>query len=1054
MSQCLTLERLGPMLSSLSFEMGLFLKISVLFAGALLVGYGLRDANPRWRRLLWRGVALATLALPPLLVFAPRVNIPVFTAPPAASSETAIQPEEPENEHPSQATRGVEELVELSTHRGLGLREEYLIGAANGASPQGALENADSPSDPVAGSRSGAAESYGAPAPDATGGSPWGARGALGMVWLAGVMTYLARLLPASALLRRLVRTSSPATAALARQYGRVARDLGITAPPRLAVSDRIAAPMVTGLRRPWLLVPPYLEARPAWEQRACLAHELGHHVGADVRWSFLVYAVASGLWFHPLAWLARRAHETACEEVADGVAADLVGDRRAYASCLARVGLEANRRRDSQLALAAYGGLSMARLSAISRRLRRLARHDSAGPLARRHAAAFGIVGVVAVLALASLGASAANPAGSGAAAVAPPPVAAAAPTDWTGDLTAIAPTDWNYDRAAHLLERAGFGGTPEEIDRLARMTPAEAVDFLVDYESIPAGAVAPFDESGIYPNGHKVRPLQEIVATALLSGKAFGIKATQEGKLAYQPAVNEFYTLLVSEHAEMHRAGAWWAERMLTTPRPLEEKLTLFWHDHFATSQEKVLRYQKMIGQIETLRKNASGNFRDLLIAVAQDPAMLVWLDNKDNVKGKPNENFAREVMELFSMGEGQGYSEHDIREMARAFTGWTMTPDNITKHEGKFANNPELHDPGVKTFLGASGEFNGHDAIDIILKQPATGRFIAKKFYRYFVRDDIESAPIDPLAKVLVDSGYEFKPFLKTVFLSRDFYAPVSIGTRIKGPVEFIVSTSKKFGLDTIPSIPDFTETCETLGQVLFFPPNVAGWPDGRSWINPSTLLTRGNYVHALLVPEPETYGAPDKVVDEGYRRIPLAFPEYAITPRIWNAKTGKMEPVSPAEYEEFLAGIGSVTMEEDRLAKVASGAGPAMPADNGSMPKSKMSKIANDEKYNLAVGVYTGFVTAFDRVKAIPRVPAAIDLAGMAKKAGVQSPREAVDYFSRRFLSVPLPQSDREAIVAFLEKQILSDRLDYSSPALERALRQAVHLILSSPEYQLG
>ena len=310
-----------------------------------------------------------------------------------------------------------------------------------------------------------------------------------------------------------------------------------------------------------------------------------------------------------------------------------------------------------------------------------------------------------------------------------------------WAEDLTPISDSDWNADRAAHLLERAGFGGTPDDIAKLAAMSPVEAVNYLVDYESMDVSHLPEFEESNIYPNGYKFAAIQKVAPAALLTGKAFGIPARQEGPLPLQPGINEFYTLLWSDYAEMRRAGQWWAERMLITPRPFQERMTLYWHDHFATSQDKLHRHRKMLAHIDLFRQNAVTNFRDLLIKVSQDPAMLVWLDNKDNVKGKPNENYAREIMELFCMGEGQGYTETDIRELARCFTGWTTTKDATTEPgQGEFINDPSKHDDGEKTFLGETGNFDGYQAIDIILKQDATAKFLSGKIYRYFVREDI--------------------------------------------------------------------------------------------------------------------------------------------------------------------------------------------------------------------------------------------------------------------------------------------------------------------------
>jgi hypothetical protein len=622
--------------------------------------------------------------------------------------------------------------------------------------------------------------------------------------------------------------------------------------------------------------------------------------------------------------------------------------------------------------------------------------------------------------------------------------------PPSWANDLTPITQEDWNYQRAAHLLERAGFGGTPEEVQKLTAMSPMEAVNYLVDYESIDDSKLPAYELSPIYPHGYKHVPLQKGIPTAIRTGKAYGIKAKQEGALPYQPAVNEYYALLISEHWEMRRAGQWWAERMLLTPRPLQEKLALFWHGHFATSQEKVLNCELMLGQIATLRKLANGNFRDILIAIAQDPAMLIWLDNRDNVKGKPNENFAREVMELFAMGEGKGYTESDIREIARALTGWTMKPVETVKDDPKFVDDKSRHDDGIKSFLGAKGSFTGYDAIDIILKQPATSRFISGKIYRYLVREDLSPELNDKLAKVLVDSKYDFKPLLKAILLSRDFYSEPSCGTQIKGPVDFLVSTYRKLGLKHLPGIPDFTDTTTNLGQQLFFPPNVAGWSGGRSWINPATLLTRGNLVRMLLFPDPASYIAPDKIVTEGYRAIPLKFRQYHITPYIWDAKAQHMEPVSLAEYDRFLAGLSTGNMKAMGKPKKTETEMMAAPGEQ----KSKMMEIANTERYNLAVGLYAGFVEGYNRVKPIPRTTAELNFVAMTKSANVGTVDDAVDYFCRRFLSVDLQPDRRAAIVDFLHNELASDRLDYNDKNLETTLRRTVHLILSAPEYQLG
>ena len=392
--------------------------------------------------------------------------------------------------------------------------------------------------------------------------------------------------------------------------------------------------------------------------------------------------------------------------------------------------------------------------------------------------------------------------------------------PVDWQGDLSPIASSEWSYDRAAHLLERAGFGGTPEDIERLAAMTPEEAVRHLVHYESIDNSHLPPFDESGVHDPGLVPFPPSRPATTQLAkeNGEAIGVKVKASGNRRLQPVVNKFFYWLRASMLETRRVSYWWADRMLNTNRPLEEKMALFWHGHFATSEAKVRDYRKMLLQNETFRRHATGNFRDLVVAVAQDPAMLYFLDAGVNIKGAPNENFAREIMELFTMGVGN-YSEEDIREAARAFTGWNS--DDLT-----FVVNAAQHDDGTKNFLGNEGGFDGEEVIDLIMAQRATAEFMAAKLYRYLVRDELSPDLNGELAATLRDNNYEMKPLLETVFLSKDFYSPASIGTHIKSPTELVVSTYKKLGVDDVPGIPDFNLVTTALGQELFWPPHRRG------------------------------------------------------------------------------------------------------------------------------------------------------------------------------------------------------------------------------------
>ena len=324
--------------------------------------------------------------------------------------------------------------------------------------------------------------------------------------------------------------------------------------------------------------------------------------------------------------------------------------------------------------------------------------------------------------------------------------------PAAWKDDLAPMPAAEWNYDRAAHLLAHAGFGGTPVEIEKLANMGLERAVRVLVYYESLPNPKMQPFVESGLWDPSLNPFPESRPQATdrALKHGVSMGVETKPAGNRPVQPVSDRFFYWLRATMLETRRLGYWWANRMLQTTYPLEQKMALLWHGHFATHENKVRDYRKMMQQIDLFERGATGNIRDLAIQVAQNPAMLYFLDAQYNVKGAPNENFAREVMELFTMGVGN-YSEKDVREGARAFTGWYF--DNLT-----FKFDAEKHDDGAKTFLGRTGNFDGVDAVKIIFEQPVTAEYLAGKIYRFLVRDDLVTGvqtcalPICPLARAL--------------------------------------------------------------------------------------------------------------------------------------------------------------------------------------------------------------------------------------------------------------------------------------------------------------
>ena len=570
-----------------------------------------------------------------------------------------------------------------------------------------------------------------------------------------------------------------------------------------------------------------------------------------------------------------------------------------------------------------------------------------------------------------------------------------AESPANWTGDLSPIAPSDWTYDRAAHLIGRAGFGATPEEVEQLARLTPQQAVDRLVDYEAIDNSAARPFEESGVWDRGMDPFPPSraDAVRQARERGEALGVRALPEGSpRRLQPVVDKFFYGLRANSIETQRLGVWWANRMLTTSRPLEEKLTLFWHGHFATGDAKVRDYRMMFAQNQMLRANASGRLRELLVGILKDPAMLVYLDNGENVKSHPNENFGRELLELFTMGVGN-YSERDVREAARSFTGWTN--DVLA-----FKFDREQHDFGEKTFLGKTGPLDGEDVIDTILAQPVTAEFVSGKIYRNFVRDEVPPAVRAELGRSFRASGYQIKPLLKRIFLSKDFYSPASTATQIKSPVVLVVSTYKKMGLRELPTIPDFGRLTAGLGQALFDPPNVAGWAGGRTWITPATLLQRGNLFRDVLFADPKTFRAPDRLMPATYARV----------------------------GENIAKGMNITEATKEGTGDAESNA-----------------QLERDEDYNTRYASYRGYVAAYERTKPIPRKVADLSLTSMMAAAHADTADAIVDQLARRFLSVPLPAKDRAAFVEFMRGKPLTS---------EPALRELLYLVLSTPEYQVN
>jgi uncharacterized protein (DUF1800 family) len=361
-----------------------------------------------------------------------------------------------------------------------------------------------------------------------------------------------------------------------------------------------------------------------------------------------------------------------------------------------------------------------------------------------------------------------------------------------------------WDVRRVGHLYRRAAFGATAGELEAGLKNGPDKTIAALL------SGG----------PGQDKF--------DADTAGLADSISRSNNGR----------------------QASAWWLYRMLYTPHPLREKLTLGWHNHFATSNKKVDNAGFMLRQYELLRHHALGSFRTMLQEMSKDPAMMVWLDTRGSKKGNPNENYARELMELFSLGIGH-YTEKDIREAARAFTGWDIKGNEPTFNSGQ-------HDPGEKTVLGKHGKFQGSDIVNICLEQDAAPLFIAGKLYRFYLSESVEPTPelLAPLAQQLRKNDYDLGDVVKTILKSNLFFAPVAYRSRVKSPVDFALGIVHM--LEGRIGTTALAEALDGLGQHVFFPPSVKGWDGGQAWLNGHTILARQNLALALTSTEDLRFG----------------------------------------------------------------------------------------------------------------------------------------------------------------------------------------------------
>ncbi len=384
-----------------------------------------------------------------------------------------------------------------------------------------------------------------------------------------------------------------------------------------------------------------------------------------------------------------------------------------------------------------------------------------------------------------------------------------------------------WDRAKAAHLLNRAGFGGRPDEIERLTRMGVDAAVDELMAYDRVA--------ESFPAPDFTSLRSTWESVA-ALYRTPTPDRQRFEARALA-----------LRADNQKLQELREWWLSRMIQTRRPLQEKMALFWHGFLVSGRPDARLTENLHTQNELFRARGMGSFKELILAISRDPAMLEYLDNDSNRKGRPNENYARELLELFTMGIGN-YTEQDVKEAARAFTGWTR------RNGYEFFFNANQHDDGQKTFLGRTGNLDGTDIINIVFDQAATARHLPRRLFEYLAYPRPEDEILEGLADAFRGNNFAVAPVVRAILSSRAFYSAKAMRTQVKSPVQLVVGTARLLDLDASQITP-LTRAADLMGQALFFPPNVGGWPRGESWITTATLLVRYNLSGLIL-----TGGAP--------------------------------------------------------------------------------------------------------------------------------------------------------------------------------------------------
>jgi len=597
-----------------------------------------------------------------------------------------------------------------------------------------------------------------------------------------------------------------------------------------------------------------------------------------------------------------------------------------------------------------------------------------------------------------------------------------------------------WSRDDAAHLLRRAAFGGTPQQIDAIHALGREAAVEYLLTGK-LPEGVQPIFPKSELKafeptpnagPDENDRQKLREMLAQAQKDGKdSDAAKKLEE----YRKSIGQRQQR--TDRQDIERLKGWWVDRMIRTDRPLEEKMSLFWHNLFTSGYRDVKSGKMMFEQNDLFHKQALDNYRKLTHSILHDGAMLRYLNNDQNVKGKPNENLARELMELFTLGEGNGYNEQDIKEVARALTGLAPAgrfgPQGGGRGPGgPVVMRPFMHDDGEKTIFGKTGNFGPDDVIELIFAKPEPAKYLARRLWIAFAAPEPTDSDLDPLVKAIHENNYDLVPVLRVLFNQPAFYSDAARFVIIKSPTELAVGTMRLLARNSNSNnyAGLVVRQMQAMDQELLQPPNVRGWVGGDNWITAATLFTRYNTATLMVAG-----GAPTIMGRGPNGQQPT--PEQ-IQARMQQMRAGR--PGGPPQPGGAAAAGRNPNANPNNNPNGNPNPAGANPDRERMM--AERQRMMQDPKLREQMMQQFG--------RGFPQPIAPVAIASLFPKLDA-SPTSAqvVDAAIERFLQRPLHPDKRQALL----DELGNDPIKIGTPESDTRIRQVIGLVMSTPEYQV-